>query len=364
MAYWLFKTEPDEFSWDMLIARGAKGEPWSGVRNFTARGNMKAMGLGDRGFFYHTGEDREVVGICEVIALAHPDPTDDTGVWEVRRRQGRRARAQGGHAGRGQGQPKAQGYAARQIFAPLRTAGHRRRVGRGLPHGRARCRESRVVVGEKEVSDAVPARAPAAKILTPDECARFIRANTCLIAPPLVPEILLHLAEECCRSGSGPKRSSSEMNVPPPYWAFAWAGGQALARYLLDNPTLVAGRSVLDLGSGSGLTAIAAARADAASVLAADIDRFALAAIALNAVANAIAVAVDTTGEDLLALAPPPVDVVLVGDLFYERAAGRPRAGLHRESGRRRRAGPDRRPEAQLLPGRPLCARSPSTRCR
>jgi predicted RNA-binding protein with PUA-like domain len=82
MAFWLFKSEPDEFSWDMLVARGAKGEPWSGVRNFTARGNMKAMVVGDRGFFYHTGDDKEVVGICEVIALAHPDPTDDSGVWK------------------------------------------------------------------------------------------------------------------------------------------------------------------------------------------------------------------------------------------------------------------------------------------
>ena len=82
MAYWLLKSEPDAFSWDDLIAKGAKGEPWTGVRNFTARNNMKAMKIGDRGFFYHSNIGKEVVGICEVIALAHPDPTDDTGKWQ------------------------------------------------------------------------------------------------------------------------------------------------------------------------------------------------------------------------------------------------------------------------------------------
>ncbi|WP_439543598.1 EVE domain-containing protein [Hyphomicrobium sp.] len=81
MAYWLLKSEPDAFSWDDLIAKGAKGEPWSGVRNFTARNNMQAMQKGDRGFFYHSNIGKEIVGICEVIALAHPDPTDDTGKW-------------------------------------------------------------------------------------------------------------------------------------------------------------------------------------------------------------------------------------------------------------------------------------------
>lgn len=81
-AYWLFKTEPEVFSWDMLKARGKKGEPWDGVRNFQARNNMRAMQVGDLGFFYHSGEDREIVGIMEVSALAHPDPKDDTGVWK------------------------------------------------------------------------------------------------------------------------------------------------------------------------------------------------------------------------------------------------------------------------------------------
>jgi predicted RNA-binding protein with PUA-like domain len=81
-AYWLFKTEPDEHSWDMQKARGQKGEPWTGVRNFVARNNMKQMRLGDLGFFYHTGDDKEIVGIVEVCATAHPDKTDDTGVWK------------------------------------------------------------------------------------------------------------------------------------------------------------------------------------------------------------------------------------------------------------------------------------------
>jgi predicted RNA-binding protein with PUA-like domain len=81
-AYWLFKTEAEEHSWDMQKARGKKGEPWTGVRNFVARNNMKAMQLGDLGFFYHTGDDKEIVGIVEVCATAHPDAKDDTGIWK------------------------------------------------------------------------------------------------------------------------------------------------------------------------------------------------------------------------------------------------------------------------------------------
>jgi predicted RNA-binding protein with PUA-like domain len=80
-AYWLFKTEPDDHSWARQKASGKKGEAWTGVRNFVARNNMKEMALGDLGFFYHTGEEKRIVGIVEVCALAHPDPTDDSGVW-------------------------------------------------------------------------------------------------------------------------------------------------------------------------------------------------------------------------------------------------------------------------------------------
>jgi predicted nicotinamide N-methyase len=147
--------------------------------------------------------------------------------------------------------------------------------------------------------------------------ADFIRAHTRLMAPPLVPEVLLHLAEESLPIWQKTEEELGVANVPPPFWAFAWAGGQALARYVLDHPHLVAGREVLDLGAGSGLAAIAAMRAGAARTLAADIDSFARAATTLNAAASGVAVA--TTGEDLLAAGPGSFDVVLVGDLFYER---------------------------------------------
>ncbi len=147
--------------------------------------------------------------------------------------------------------------------------------------------------------------------------AGFIRANTRLLAPPLVPEITLHLAEESVPIWQKTEEELGEMNVPPPFWAFAWAGGQALARYLMDNPHVCRGRSVLDLGSGSGLTGIAAAKTGASRVLAADIDALALCAASLNADANGVSLSV--TSEDLLAKPPQRFDVVLVGDLFYER---------------------------------------------
>ncbi|MGI9403659.1 MAG: EVE domain-containing protein [Hyphomicrobium sp.] len=81
-AYWLFKSEPDVFSWEMLKARGRAGEPWDGVRNYQARNNMRAMKLSELGFFYHSNDGREIVGALEVTALAHPDPKDDSGTWE------------------------------------------------------------------------------------------------------------------------------------------------------------------------------------------------------------------------------------------------------------------------------------------
>lgn len=80
--HWLFKSEPDVFSWEMCKARGTAGEPWTGVRNYLARNNMRAMQLGDLGFFYHSNEGKEIVGVVVVSALAHPDPEDDTGTWE------------------------------------------------------------------------------------------------------------------------------------------------------------------------------------------------------------------------------------------------------------------------------------------
>lgn len=133
-----------------------------------------------------------------------------------------------------------------------------------------------------------------------------------------MPELRLHLAEESLPIWQLTEDELGERNVPPPYWAFAWAGGQALARYLLDHPAEVAGKSVLDLGAGSGLCGIAARRAAAAAVNCADIDALALAAIALNAAANGVAI--ETTPDDLLARSPSPeFRVILVGDLFYEK---------------------------------------------
>lgn len=151
----------------------------------------------------------------------------------------------------------------------------------------------------------------------PERIRAFITANTRTLPPPLIPEITLHLAEESVPIWQKTEEELGEMNVPPPYWAFAWAGGQALARYILDNPELLKGQRVLDLGSGSGLTAIAAMKAGAASVLAADIDAYALAACRLNAEANGVVI--DTTADDLLDVAPGSFGVILVGDLFYER---------------------------------------------
>ncbi|MCU0955395.1 MAG: methyltransferase [Hyphomicrobium sp.] len=162
---------------------------------------------------------------------------------------------------------------------------------------------------------------------------RFITANTKLLAPPHVPEIRLHLAEESLPIWQKTEEELGQMNVPPPFWAFAWAGGQALARYLLDHPEEVAGKAVLDLGTGSGLTAIAAKMAGAKSVLAADIDPLAVASVQLNAAANGVAVS--TTDRNLLDAPLEEFEAVLVGDLFYERElAGRVLACLA-EAGRK-----------------------------
>jgi predicted nicotinamide N-methyase len=145
----------------------------------------------------------------------------------------------------------------------------------------------------------------------------FILANTKLLPVPLVPEIKLYLAEESLPIWQKTEEELEARNIPPPYWAFAWAGGMALARYILDHASLVAGRHVLDLGSGSGLAAIAAAKARAAAVQAAEIDAFAITAITLNAEANGVSVM--TIERDLLADAQASAEVLLIGDLFYER---------------------------------------------
>jgi len=143
----------------------------------------------------------------------------------------------------------------------------------------------------------------------------FVRAHTRLSPVPLVPEILLHQADEAIALWERTERSASGQQ-PPPFWGFAWAGGQALARYVLDNPALVSRREVLDLAAGSGIVAIAAAKAGAASVTAVDIDPLSLAAVAANSSVNAVTV----TGIERDVLdEPPSADVVLAGDVFYSR---------------------------------------------
>jgi len=155
----------------------------------------------------------------------------------------------------------------------------------------------------------------------------FILANTRLQAPPHTPELRLHLADEVTPIWRLTEEELGELGLPPPFWAFAWAGGQALARYLLDHPGEVAGKRVLDFATGSGLVAIAAMKAGAAEVLAADIDPFCAAAVALNVDANAVAVAF--TDADLLDAAAPAADVILAADICYEQPlAGRVMAWL------------------------------------
>lgn len=144
----------------------------------------------------------------------------------------------------------------------------------------------------------------------------FIRAETVIATPPLVPEIRLHLASEVVPLWQATEANLTERGLPPPYWAFAWPGGQALARHLLDHPDLVAGRRVLDFAAGSGLAAIAASKAGAASIAAAEIDRFAIAAIGLNAELNGVDL--ELIEADILGQAGG-WDVVLAGDVCYER---------------------------------------------
>jgi len=150
---------------------------------------------------------------------------------------------------------------------------------------------------------------------------RFIRANTKLKQPPLVPEISLLLADEVMNLwGETEARTAASASglgsLPPPYWAFAWPGGQAISRYILDNPEDVRGRTVLDFGSGSGLVAIAAAKAGASCVLAAQIDPLALAVIDLNSRANDVFV--EPIGIDVIG-SNPRWNTVLAGDMCYER---------------------------------------------
>jgi predicted nicotinamide N-methyase len=148
----------------------------------------------------------------------------------------------------------------------------------------------------------------------------IIRANTRLGPVPLVPEIQIHQASEPIGLWEHTERAAGRTGLDPPFWAFAWAGGRALARYLLDCPQVVRGRRVIDIASGSGLVAIAAAKAGASAVTACDIDPLAAAAIAVNVRANKVAV--NGVCADFLSDDGPQaadVDVVLVADAFYQR---------------------------------------------
>ena len=157
-------------------------------------------------------------------------------------------------------------------------------------------------------------------LINDDDLARqaFVAQHTAVATPPLVPEFRLHLATEVTPLWQATEDTLGRIGLPPPYWAFPWVGGQAVARYILDHPEVVRGRAVLDFAAGCGLIALAAARAGAAAVTAVDIDSFALSAIRLNAAGNGLALAVSS--EDVVGRPLPGVDVVLAGDVCYERA--------------------------------------------
>jgi len=145
----------------------------------------------------------------------------------------------------------------------------------------------------------------------------FIRANTRPIAVPGLDGLRIYTADELTPIWEATEKDLERHNIAPPFWAFPWAGGQALARHVLDRPESVRGRRVLDLASGSGLVAIAAAKAGAAQVSANDIDPMCEAAIAANAALNGVTVSY--LGGDLLDAEPPEVDVILAADVFYEQ---------------------------------------------
>jgi len=172
-------------------------------------------------------------------------------------------------------------------------------------------------------AESLPGTAPA-------DPAAFVRANTVLQAPRLLPEIALHLASEVVPLWQATEEELATQGIPPPYWAFAWAGGQALARYVLDRPEMVRGRRILDFAAGSGLAGIAAAKAGAAEVTASEIDPIACAAVSLNAIANGVVVKL--ARADLIGRDDDDTgrwDVVLAGDVCYEKPmAGRVAAWL------------------------------------
>lgn len=152
----------------------------------------------------------------------------------------------------------------------------------------------------------------------PESVLAFINANTAIVSPPLVPEIRLHLATEITPIWLATEVELESLGIPPPYWAFCWPGGQVLARYILDNPETVAGRSVLEFAAGSAVSGIAAAMAGAARVTANDIDQFSLTVAGLNAGLNGVTL--DLLTDDLIGSGGSGAfDIVLAGDIFYEQ---------------------------------------------
>ena len=280
---------------------------------------MRAMKLGDSGFFYHSNDGKAVVGIVEVCRLAHRDSTSDVDTWECVDIRAVADVPMPVTLDEIKARPEAQGHGAGQELAALGSACDRGRVQTHLQAGR-----------REGLNPAVSDRTA------------FIRANTAVMAPPLVPEVRLHLAHEAVPIWQKTEEELGEIGLPPPFWAFAWAGGQALARHLLDHPEIVRGRRVIDLASGSGLVGIAAMKAGAASVLAADIDGFAVAAIGLNAAGNGVELDIDGAMTSS-PRQPPACDVILVGDLFYEKSlaarvlclASAGRGAWHRRADRR-----------------------------
>ena len=150
-----------------------------------------------------------------------------------------------------------------------------------------------------------------------EERTRFIRNHTAIAATSLVPEIDLHLATEITPLWHASESWLHAHGVPPPFWAFAWAGGQALARYILDHPAIVAGKRVLDFAAGSGIVGIAAARAGARHVVSSDIDPFAEVVIRMNATLNRVGIMVEK--DDAVGHPLDDYDVLLAGDVCYER---------------------------------------------
>lgn len=167
-------------------------------------------------------------------------------------------------------------------------------------------------------SDGIYGRSFSVVTLSSDQRQDFIRQHTVIAAPSLVPEIKLHLATEITPLWQATERLLQVNNIDPPYWAFAWPGGQALARYLLDHPETVRGKSVFDFGAGSGLVAIAAAKVGASTSIGNDRDPFAGTAMTMNGALNDAKITADTSNH---LDQPLTAEVIVVGDMCYEREA-------------------------------------------